>query len=290
MPRITLHKDEPFSLDQTLGCGQVFRWDRTPDGTWTGVVEGQVLRCRQNGRTLSFSGAGEPFIRRYFSLDLDLPSILEAVDLDPFIHAAIEQCRGLRLVRQPPWECLCSYICATNTNIPAVRRRVAALAEQFGDALEEGERTFYAFPHPSRISSTGTAASLAECRLGYRQPYVFTSACDAAARDTWTKTVAALPYENARRELVKFSGIGPKAADCVLLFAFQKFESFPVDVWIRRIMREHYLPELPQDTALTTREYDAIRAFGRKHFGPYCGIAQEYIYAAREGSKTEVIP
>jgi N-glycosylase/DNA lyase len=285
MPRITLRHDQPFSLDQTLGCGQVFRWNHTPDGTWTGVVEGQVIRCRQKGRTLSFSGADERFIRHYFSLDLDLLAILESVDRDPFIHEAVGQCRGLRLLRQPPWECLCSYICATNTNIPAVRRRVAALAEQFGDALKEGESMFFSFPDPSQISCTGTASALAECRLGYRESYVFTSACDAAARETWAETIAALPYEEARRELMKFSGIGPKAADCVLLFAFQKFEAFPVDVWIRRIMREHYLPKLPQDTTLTAREYEAIRTFARKHFGPYCGIAQEYIYAAREGSK-----
>jgi len=286
MPRITLHATEPFSLDQTLGCGQVFRWDRSADGTWTGVVEGRVIRCRQNGRTLSFTGADKAFIRHYFSLDLDLVAILESVDRDPFIHEAIGQCHGLRLVRQPPWECLCSYICATNTNIPAVRRRVATLAEQFGDAIGAGKNTFYSFPHPSRISCTGTVSSLTGCRLGYRQPYVFTSACDAAAQGDWAETIAALPYEDARRQLTKFSGIGPKAADCVLLFAFQKFEAFPVDVWIRRIMREHYLPALPQDTSLTAREYDAIRTFARNHFGPYCGIAQEYIYAAREGSKT----
>ena len=286
MPRITLRRNQPFSLDQTLGCGQVFRWDRTPDGSWCGVVGDRVIRCRQNGPALSFTGADAPFIRHYFSLDLDLPAILESVDRDPFIHDAIHRCRGLRLIRQPPWECLCSYICATNTNIPAVRRRVAALAQQFGDTIKEGEKTFFSFPDPSCISCTGTASALAECRLGYREPYVFKSACDTAARDSWTETIAALPYGEARRELMKFPGIGPKAADCVLLFAFQKFEAFPVDVWIRRLMREHYLPELPQDTTLTGREYDAIRTFARKHFGPYCGIAQEYIYAAREGSKT----
>ncbi|MFZ1127643.1 DNA-3-methyladenine glycosylase family protein [Methanoregula sp.] len=286
MPRIALHPDQPFSLDQTLGCGQVFRWNHMPDGSWTGVVEGQVIRCRQKGRTLSFTGAGETFVRHYFSLDLDLLAILDSVDRDPFIHEAIGECQGLRLIRQPPWECLCSYICATNTNIPAIRRRVATIAQQFGDAIEDGDTTFYSFPDPLRISCTGTVSSLAECRLGYRQPYVFKTACDTAARDSWAETIDALPYEEARRELMKFPGIGPKAADCVLLFAFQKFEAFPVDVWIRRLMREHYLPALPQDTALTGREYDEIRAFARKHFGMYCGIAQEYIYAAREDSKT----
>ena len=290
MPRITLGHDQPFSLDQTLGCGQVFRWDRTPDGSWCGIVGDRVIRCRQKGSALSFTGADAPFIRHYFSLDLDFPAILESIDRDPFIHNAIQRCRGLRLVRQPPWECLCSYICSTNSNIPTIRRRIRAIAQQFGDGIDAEGTTSFSFPDPSRISCTGDVSSLVECRLGYRMPYVFKTACKVTARKGWEETIAALPYGEARRELTKFPGIGPKAADCVLLFAFQKYEAFPVDVWIRRIMREHYLPELPQDTALTGREYDAIRTFARKHFGPYCGIAQEYIYAAREGSKTQVPP
>ena len=285
MPKITLRRNQPFSLDQTLGCGQVFRWDRTPDGGWCGVVGDRVIRCRQKGATLTCEGADETFIRHYFSLDLDLEAILESIDCDPFIHEAIGRCRGLRLVRQPAWECLCSYICSTNSNIPMIRRRIATIAQQFGDETGTGDAKSFSFPDPSRISCTGGSSSLAECRLGYRTPYVFNTAVDVAARRDWAERIAALPYEEARREIMKFPGIGPKAADCVLLFAFQKYKAFPVDVWIRRIVREHYLPALPQNTALTGREYDAIRAFAREHFGRYCGIAQEYIYAAREGNK-----
>ena len=99
MPRIALRPDQPFSLDQTLGCGQVFRWDRAADGWWCGVTGNRVIRCRQEGMTLMYEGADEASIRHYFSLDLDLGAILEAIDRDPFIHEAIEQCRGLRLVR-----------------------------------------------------------------------------------------------------------------------------------------------------------------------------------------------
>ncbi|MFA5236427.1 MAG: DNA glycosylase [Methanoregula sp.] len=283
MPRIALRPDQPFSLDQTLGCGQVFRWDRSADGWWCGVVGSQAIRCRQKGAILTYEGADEAFIRHYFSLDLDLEAVLAAIDRDPFIYEAIERCRGLRLVRQPAWECLCSYICATNSNIPMIRRRIATIAQQFGTGIVSGDGKFFAFPDPSRISCTGDASSLAECRLGYRMPYVFKTACDVDGQNNWAETIAALPYEDARREMMKFSGIGPKAADCVLLFAFQKYESFPVDVWIRRIMREHYLPSLSNDSALTGREYDTIRNFARRHFGEYCGYAQEYLYAGREG-------
>jgi N-glycosylase/DNA lyase len=286
MARIMLSSKEPFSLDQTLGCGQVFRWDRLPDGSWCGVVGDRVIRCLQKGATLTFKGADETFIRHYFSLDLDLGAILESIDVDPFIHRAIERCRGLRLVRQPPWECLCSYICATNSNIPMIRRRIASIAETFGDEVEAGESKFFSFPHPSKISCTGEASALAACRLGYRTPYVFSTSSEVAAQNDWATTIAAMPYEEARSQIMKFSGIGPKAADCVLLFAFQKYDAFPVDVWIRRMMREYYLTTLNRDGPLTGREYNEIRTFARNHFGEYCGIAQEYLYAAREGSKT----
>ncbi|HNX17587.1 MAG TPA: DNA glycosylase [Methanoregula sp.] len=282
MSQIALRPDQPFSLDQTLGCGQVFRWDRTDDGWWCGIVGDRVIRCRQDGATLTYEGADEAFIRHYFSLDHDLGKILKSIDRDPFIHDAIERCRGLRLVRQPAWECLCSYICATNSNIPMIRRRIATIAQKFGTGIEAGDKTFFTFPKPSKISCTGDESSLAECRLGYRISYVFKTACDVAGEKGWEETIRAQPYEDARRQMMKFSGIGPKAADCVLLFAFQKYDAFPVDVWIRRIMREHYLPELSNGSALTGWEYDTIRRFARKHFGEYCGYAQEYLYAARE--------
>jgi len=284
MPTLTLHPDQPFSLDHTLGCGQVFRWDRTDAGWWYGVVGERVIRCRQDGDALNWEGADKAFIKHYFALDLDLEMILESIDRDPFVHAAISRCRGLRLIRQPQWECLCSYICATNSNIPMIRRRIATIAQQFGKEITFEEKTYYTFPDPATISSSGGGCqSLGECKLGYRSPYVFDTACEIADMNQWGKTITSLNYEDARRELMKLSGIGPKAADCVLLFAFQKFEAFPVDVWIRRIIRDNYIKTLSNNSSLTGWEYDTIRRFAHRHFGDYCGYAQEYLYAARAG-------
>jgi len=282
MPVITLPPDQPFSLDQTLGCGQVFRWDQTPDGTWWGVVGSHVIRIQQEGRELTFEGAPKQFIREYFSLDIDLGPVLSSIDCNPFIHAAIGNCHGLRLIRQPKWECLVSYTIATNSNIPTIRRRIAAVAERFGHKITFKGRVFHSFPNPDSISCEGQDA-LACCKLGYREPYVFRTACAIPDQEVWEDTMKALPYNEARRELMELPGIGPKAADCILLFAFQKYEAFPVDVWIRRIMQQHYLPELSTGTPLTGKAYDAIRRFALKHFGEYCGYAQEYLYAAREG-------
>jgi N-glycosylase/DNA lyase len=282
MPKISLSANQPFSLDQTLGCGQVFRWERTDDGWWYGVVGGRVIKIRQDGATIVFEGAKTAFIRHYFSLDLDLEEIVKTIDKDPFIHTAISRCAGLRLVRQPPWECTVSYICSTNSNIPTIRRRIASIAKQFGKPIEFEEKTYYSFPDPSSISCGGLEG-LTECKLGYRQPYVFGTSCSVFNEKQWEETIHNLPYEDARKELMKLHGVGPKAADCILLFAFQKYEAFPVDVWIRRIMQQNYIKTLNLEAGLTNRDYDTIRRFAREHFGEYCGYAQEYLYAAREG-------
>ena len=282
MPKISLSADLPFSLDQTLSCGQVFRWERTEDGWWYGVVGERVIKIRQDGSNLVFEGAKTAFVRHYFSLDLDLKKIIKTIDKDPFIHAAISRCTGLRLVRQPPWECTVSYICSTNSNIPTIRRRIASIAQQFGKAIEFEGQTYYTFPNPSPISCGGLDG-LTECRLGYRQSYVFRSSCSVTEEKQWEETIRRLPYEDARKELMKLHGVGPKAADCILLFAFQKYEAFPVDVWIRRIMQQNYIKTLDLEAGLTNRDYNTIRQFAREHFGKYCGYAQEYLYAAREG-------
>jgi N-glycosylase/DNA lyase len=282
MPCLDLRPDQPFNLDTTLACGQVFRWDRTADGWWYGVVGHRVLKIRQDKNRLTFSGAPASFIRRYFSLDLDLAAILVSIDTDPFIHQCIRRHWGLRLVRQPPWECTVSYICATNSNIPTIRRRIASITERYGRPVEFEGKTWYAFPDPSSISCKGHDG-LTECRLGYRQPYVFGTSCLVTDETVWEEAVRRLPYESARKELMNLHGVGPKAADCILLFAFQKYDAFPVDVWIRRIMQEQYLPDLLPDAPLTKRGYDAICRFAREHFGEYCGWAQEYLFAGREG-------
>jgi len=282
MPVMTIPKNQPFSLDQTLACGQVFRWDRATDGWWTGIVGDHVIQIRQKGSRLEYSGAPAPFIRHYFSLDIDLRPILASIENDPVIHDAITRTCGLRLVRQPPWECTVSYICSTNSNIPTIRKRIASLAERFGRPVESGGTTFYTFPGPSCITCDGHDG-LTVCRLGYRQPYVYGTSCTVTDVKSWEETIRRLPYAEARKEMMKLHGIGPKAADCILLFAFQKYEAFPVDVWIRRIMQEHYLPDLPTDAPFSNRDYDTIRNFARGHFGEYCGWAQEYLYAGREG-------
>ncbi len=286
MTTITLQPDQPFDLDQTLSCGQAFRWEMV-EGWWQGVVDGQAIQIRQEADRLTFSGADAEFVRDYFRLDQDLPAILSAINRDEVIGAAISECRGLRIVRQEPWECLVSYICATNTNIPAVKRRVSLMSERYGRAIAGPFGTAYTFPEPEVLAAV-SHTDLWDCKLGYRTEYVQKAAAFATRHPDWMERIAPLPFEDAREALMRFRGVGPKAADCVLLFGFGFFEAFPVDVWIRRIMAKTYLPDLTGKTC-TPAEYERIRRFARDYFGEYAGYAQEYLYSVRDrlGEKKE---
>lgn len=284
VPQITISDTRPFDLACTLDCGQLFRW-RRQEGAWVGVVGDAVIAVRQEGSTLCVAGAEERCIEHYFQLDLDLPAILASIDRDPLIHAAIVRHRGLRLVRQDPWECLISYICAQNASIPFIRCMIENMARCYGVPLSSPWGTYYAFPPPEVLASL-EVDDLRRCSLGYRSGYVLDAARRVCEDPGWAGRIDALSFEQGRLELMAFRGVGRKVADCILLFAFQKFESFPVDVWMRRVMREHYLPCEGPDRGMSCREYDAIAGFAREYFGEYAGYAQEYLFAdIRAGQK-----
>jgi N-glycosylase/DNA lyase len=270
---LTLSAGQPFNLDKTLSCGQVFRWVEA-GGWWTGIVGKRVIRIRQDGDILTWEGTDESFISHYFSLDLDLPAILSGIDRDPVIHQAIEECRGLRIIRQPPWECLVSYIIATFTNIPSIKRRITLLCREFGTEISTGGIAHFSFPTPDALAGA-EECQVRACSLGYRAPFLCHVAQEIEANRGWADTIRDLPYEAARTELMHYRGVGRKVADCVLLFGFGRLEAVPVDVWIERIIRQHYLN--PGEKA----NYEHLRRYAQGYFGPYAGYAQEYLFCMR---------
>lgn len=281
MKELTLSANESFDLDCTLACGQLFRWD-CRQGWWQGVVGHSVVRIRQLERQLEFEGADKSFIRQYFQLDLDLDAILGSIDKDPVIHDAILLHHGLRLIRQEPWECLISYICAQNANIPFIRRMITNMADMYGESISTPVGEGKCFPQPDVLASL-EEPDLRGCSLGYRSPYVLDTARRIAADSGWAGRIEKMGYVEAKEVLMDYRGVGPKVADCILLFAFQKFEAFPVDVWIRKVMYRHYLKQACEKNSLGCREYRFIGDFARQYFGNYAGYAQEYLYAATRG-------
>jgi N-glycosylase/DNA lyase len=274
----------PFNLDVTLCCGQVFRWDKKGDW-WYGVAGDTAFKIRQVNAELEFANADEKFVENYFGLDDDLQKIRDDVGRDSHVRKAFQQFWGLRLIRQDPWECLISYICATYKSIPSIRHMLLNLSHKFGEKMVFDDCEFFTFPTIKKLAGA-TEKSLAKCGLGYRAKYVHATSKRVFENNFELETLRQLPYEQAKKHLCSFAGVGPKVADCVLLFSLGKTEAFPVDRWVKRVILNHYVQQLPSDPAqklskrdgLTNSEYAQLNAFGRRYFGEYAGYAQEYLY------------
>lgn len=281
---IQLSSSCPFNLDYTLCCGQAFRWDKQGEW-WYGVVGEEAFRIRQKFKMLEFESTNAGFVENYFRLHDDLPKILSQINKDKKIEAAISRFRGLRILRQEPWECLISYICATYKSISAIKRILSNLSKRFGEETCLESHGFYTFPKPVKLAHA-SVQKLAACGLGYRAKYVSETA-KLVCEDTFDlELLKKTAYEKAKEELMNLPGVGPKVADCVLLFSLEKLEAFPVDVWIRRAILKYYARHFPNEffrrisaqESLSSSEYEKLSSFGREYFGKYAGYAQEYLY------------
>ena len=264
----------PFNLDLSVSCGQSSRWRKIGE-FWYAPVGDAVWKVKQEGDVLLYDGASEADLIRYFGLDVPLDDILSDVDRDDLIHSAVSSCRGLRLHRQPTFECLISYICATCANIPGIQMRIENLAKTYGRPLEMDGMTFYTFPNPKDLACE-SPENIRLCKVGYRDKYICGASAYAAENPDWADEIFSMDYKDAKRKLMSLPGVGPKVADCVLLFAFEKYEAVPIDVWMERIFRTRYIGSEKK------LSYEKAAGYAREHFGKYAGYAQEYLFAERE--------
>lgn len=278
----------PFSLDHTLRCGQLFRWEKVGDW-WYGVVADRVLKICQIGDRLFFQGFPEAvnqrFIETYLRLDDHLPNILSEISKDEHIKRAVKLFCGLRISRQDPWECLISYICATYKNIPAIKKMIHNISQRFGKKISFDGYNFYTFPKATDLAKT-SPKDLRSCGLGFRAERLLETAKILDRGDFSLATLKSLDYRDAKRILLSLPGVGPKVADCVLLFSLEKLDAFPVDVWMKRAATTFYehhfnssfVSRVSKKGSISQKEYETINCFGRKYFGRYAGYAQEYIF------------
>jgi N-glycosylase/DNA lyase len=276
--------DVAFDLDFSLCCGQVFRWKKIGEW-WYGIVGESVFKIRQLGAELDFENVSEKFVTCYFGLNDDLEQISRCIGRDDYIRNALRRFVGLRIVRQEPWECLISFICATYKSIAAIELMLSKLSRKFGEKKAFDGLDFYTFPTDGKLAFA-SENGLRECGLGYRAKYVQATAKKICESKIELESLKTLPYLEARKRLVEFSGVGLKVADCVLLFSLEKLEAFPVDVWVKRVILNHYANLFPEalvkklstHESLSNSEYEKLNAFGRSYFGKYAGYAQEYLY------------
>lgn len=277
----------PFDLEHTLCCGQVFRWEKI-GSWWRGVICEKAVKVRQTSRGLAFQSFPEvdaDFIKRYFRLDDDLPRIFSQINRDKHVDETIRAFRGLRLIRQEPWECLISYMCATYKNIPAIRKMVLNLSSRLGEKIVAGGHGFYEFPRPAALAKA-SLEEIKQCGVGFRAERVLEVSRMIAKEEFDLEALKKMNYEEAKLKLLALPGVGPKVADCVLLFSLAKLEAFPVDVWMKRMVLKFYRDQFEPSfiskalgkTSLTRREYEKVNSFGRRYFGKYAGYAQEYLF------------
>lgn len=255
---------EPLDLAATLECGQAFRWRSCGASAYSGIVEGEVLRVSLAGSRLIIFGASAEkahFWSSYFALDLDYPAIQADLRKNTALRKCIAFAPGIRVLRQPFFETLITFMISQNNNIPRIKSIVEKLCQGLGNEIGitfDGSAA-YAFPTPAVIASC-QESDLAFLRAGYRVPGILDAARRVASGELNEAALKTIPLADARAELMKTYGVGPKIADCVLLYGLGRFDSFPVDVWIRRAVSILFPKGLPRYTL------------------PIAGIAQQYIF------------
>ncbi len=277
-----------YHLAATLTSGQAFGW-RFHAGAWEGVIGSRWVRLRQAEEGLLAATAAPAadwgWLVDYLQTDVDLNAVLLSFPADEPMRASIAACRGLRLLRQDPWECLASFILSSTKQIVQIQQITAQLCARFGAPVPvpPGHAPVFAFPTAEKLAAV-SEADLRACKMGFRAPNLLATARMVANRDVDMPSLRARPVDEARGELLKFPGVGEKIADCVLLFAYGFQRAFPLDVWVSKALRQLYFPGRRPDRR-------RLRRFAATHFGVNAGYAQQYLFHyIRTGGRGKNLP
>jgi N-glycosylase/DNA lyase len=280
-----------FDLEKTLDSGQVFHWQKIGKG-FVGTIGDCAIYIERNGSVLGVRDGGTParsprrplpeIITRYFALDHPLAEICASFPDDPVMNAARQFCRGLRIIRQPKWECLATFICSSLKQVAHIRQISLALRRRFGDKRKVGDHVVYTFPAAQRIARV-SENDLRKCALGYRARNLLMTARLVSSAKANLEAWSALPDADLREKLCALPGVGAKVANCVMLFAYERLRAFPIDVWIERVLKQRYFPRKRKITELRLRE------FSERYFGEHGGYAQQYLFhhARRTSRRSE---
>ncbi|MCI7207836.1 MAG: 8-oxoguanine DNA glycosylase [Clostridium sp.] len=271
---------EDFEPKHVFECGQCFRWLREEDGSYTGVVQGKVINVKKENDLIIFDNTNKEDFENiwfdYFDLGRNYGEIKNQLKvMDEYLEKATEFGKGIRILQQDGWEMLISFIISANNRIPMIQRAINNLSERYGKFIDEYRgKKYYAFPTPEELSKV-SVEDIRACQTGFRDKYIKSVVDYVNENNEDVLSYRKLDTSECIKELVKFNGVGPKVADCIALFGMQKYDTFPVDVWVKRVMEEFYVEDnlsLPK-----------IRKFALDKFGDLAGFAQQYLfYYARE--------
>ena len=261
-----------FDLVHTFECGQCFRWNKVEDNTYMGIVENSVITVKQEENKFVFDCDDELLLHSYFDFDKDYCEIKkELSSLDDVLKKAIPSGYGIRLLKQNPWEALVSFIISANNNIPRIKKIIESLCFNFGKEITYNNKIYYSFPDADVLSKL-SVEQLDIIKSGFRAKYIIDAAKKVTDGIVNLESVYDMNTDEAREYLKQIKGVGNKVADCILLFAYQKYDVFPKDVWIKKVLNDLY--------GIDEKNFDL---FVVEHFGNLAGFAQQYLFYYMRG-------
>lgn len=273
-----------FKVKDVFDCGQCFRWNEQADGSYTGIFENNVLNVKQekdaHGYKITISGICdgniEEISKKYFDLDRNYEKIKRALSsIDEYLAESIKYGEGIRILNQDLWEMIISFIVSANNNIPRIKGIIDRMSQKYGNKIEFRGQDYYTFPTVEALS-TASIEDLRELGLGFRDKYIFETTKKIKSGEVSLEEMKTeKDTTKVRNKLLTLSGVGPKVADCVLLFStLKRFDVFPIDVWVRRVMNDLYIHN-PDETKVNKKE---IEQLAKAKFGELEGIAQQYLF------------
>ena len=289
MERFELQNPDSFDLVHIFECGQCFRWNQNDDGSYTGVIKNAVINVKKENDKIIFEGTTleesfENLIKYYFDLNTDYSLYKEKLsNVDDYLKESIEFGSGIRILIQDLWECIISFIISANNNIPRIKKIIERISKEYGTKIIYNDKEYYLFPTPEQLSKA-TVEDLRGLGLGFRDKRIYNTTKLILDKSIDLEKITSMPNTDLmREELLKLDGVGPKVADCILLFALKRVDVFPIDVWVRRVMNDLYIHNEDEEK-VNKKE---LQKLAEDKFLGLSGIAQQYLfYWKRESGKS----
>lgn len=269
-----------FELADIFDCGQCFRWNKQKDGSYTGVFKGNVMNVQKEDNIVTFKGICNGDIKEivedYFDLNRNYEEIKEQLSkIDENVKTSIEYGQGIRILNQDLWEMIISYIISANNNIPRIKGIIDRISKNYGKEIEWNGEKYYTFPTAEKLKDV-SVEDYRKLGAGFRDVRLYETVQAVLDKKVNLKQMQNNPNTlEVREQLLTLSGVGPKVADCILLFStLKRFEAFPIDVWVRRVMNELYLKN-EDETKVNKKELEKL---AHEKFGNLAGIAQQYLF------------
>ena len=289
MKKYILKNQESFNMIHIFECGQCFRWEIQPDNSYTGIIKDAVINVKEENNQIIFTGNSinsnfENIIKEYFDLDTNYSEYKDKLSqVDDYLKESISFGEGIRILKQDLWECIISFIISANNNIPRIKKIIERLSLNYGNKIEFDGREYYTFPSPEELSKA-SIEDLRKLGLGFRDKRIFNTTKMILEKQVDLEKIKNMKTtDEMREELLKLDGVGPKVADCILLFALKRVDVFPIDVWVRRVMNDLYIHNEDEEK-VNKKE---LQKLAEEKFLGLSGIAQQYLfYWKRENGKS----